>query len=132
MDSCGYSRLLVSESLGRLAFFGFFSFLSLYNCTKVPLQLLLLLQIMHKGLSETLNPVSGSQQNLWSKQIYNILEMTIFAYVVLLFIPGGLLANSLAASFDNFKVAVLACLLGVSVSVLVARLINRKRPLWKR
>jgi len=61
-----------------------------------------------------------------------ITGMMMFAYVVLLFIPGGFLASSLMHSFDSVKFAVLMVLLGFSAAALGLRIINRNRVLWRQ
>ena len=58
--------------------------------------------------------------------------MMVFAYVVLLIIPGGLLASSLVYSFDYAKIAVLLALFALFATALIARIRNRNRALWRQ
>jgi hypothetical protein len=60
-----------------------------------------------------------------------IAGMTTFTYAVLMFIPAIVLGNSLLNSFNTMKLAALICLFSVSTIVLIGRLINRNRVLWK-
>lgn len=60
-----------------------------------------------------------------------ITGMTTFSLAVLMFIPAIVLGNSLLDSFSLVKLTVLICLFGVSTIVLIGRLVNRNRALWK-
>lgn len=60
-----------------------------------------------------------------------IIGMVIFAYVVLSFIPGALLVNSLLTSFETIKLVSLICLLAISAVIPIGRIIYRNKNLWK-
>jgi hypothetical protein len=54
----------------------------------------------------------------------SVMGMSVYLYIVLLVIPGALLASSLMGEFSLLKVGLLAGLLAVSVFGLVMRLKN--------
>ena len=57
--------------------------------------------------------------------------MTAFTYVVLLLIPGLVLASSILAEFTLLKSILLAFLLSVSLFAIASRVKNRKEASWK-
>jgi len=61
----------------------------------------------------------------------SILGMTSFIYVVLLVIPGFVLANSILVEFTWFKLILLTGLLVISMFAIASRVKNRNQALWK-
>ena len=61
----------------------------------------------------------------------SILGMTAFVYVVLLVIPGLVLANSILLEFTLFKLVLLTGLLIISMYAIASRIKNRNQDLWK-
>jgi hypothetical protein len=61
----------------------------------------------------------------------SVLVMTSFIYVVLLVIPGFVLANSILMEFTWFKFILLTGLLAFSMFAIASRVKNRNQALWK-
>jgi hypothetical protein len=62
----------------------------------------------------------------------SIVGTTVYLYVVLMLIPIAVLANSLLVQFNLLMAVVLVGLVAASAAVLVGRVVNRNRALWKR
>jgi hypothetical protein len=86
------------------------------SCTKGFMKL----SIIFLGASS----IPGSSRKL-------ITGMMVFVYIVLLIIPGGLLASSLVNSFSYAKIAVLLALFAFSATALIARIRKRNRTLGR-